>query len=148
MWRLFRIRKDRVFFLASLGIAVLAGVFALGDQKRDVRLRVLPFDDVRKSAEALQAGRADLAVVRPDVLLPNNAGTVAILRDEALTFAGPKAAKIDDLGDLAGKRLGVVSHHEADLPAIAKVLEHYELAAPNLTLVPLARDEVEESFAQ
>ena len=87
MWRLFRIRKDRVFFLASLGIAVLAGVFALGywyfvspttlmvavgprggveerlmrafaqalvDQKRDVRLRVLPFDDVRKSAEALR----------------------------------------------------------------------------------------------
>ena len=181
MWRLFRIRKDRVFFLASLGIAVLAGVFALGywyfvspttltvavgprggveerlmrafaqalvDQKRDVRLRVLPFDDVRKSAEALQAGRADLAIVRPDVLLPNNGGTVAILRDEALIFAAPKAGKIDDLGDLAGKRLGVVSHHEADLPAIAKVLEHYELAAPNLTLVPLARDEVEESFAQ
>ena len=41
-----------------------------------------------------------------------------------------------------------MSHHEADLPAIAKVLEHYELAAPNLTLAPLARDEVEESFAQ
>ena len=32
--------------------------------------RILFFEDVRENAAALQDGRADLAVVRPDVLLP------------------------------------------------------------------------------
>jgi hypothetical protein len=41
-----------------------------------------------------------------------------------------------------------VSHHEADSPAIMSVLAHYELAPPDITLVPLSREEVADAFAQ
>ncbi|HEX8166666.1 MAG TPA: TAXI family TRAP transporter solute-binding subunit [Beijerinckiaceae bacterium] len=201
MWRLLRIRKDKVMLLAALGLAVCAGLAAAGywyfvsptwltvavgprdgaeerlirayaealaAEKRDIRLRVVAYDGVKESAEALRERKADLAVVRPDVLLPPNGATVAILREEAVILAVPeakpepkpagkgkgKAAEKEpdkpetvDVDGLAGKRLGVVSHHQADSPAIASVLAHYELAPPDITLVPLSRGEVADAFA-
>src|SRR5918994_6113116 len=180
MWRFLRIRKDRVILLAAVGLAVCAGLAALGywyfvsptkltvavgprdgvehgliaaygealvERKRDIRLRIVPFDDVKSSAEALQQGKVDLAVVRPDVLLPTNSATVAILREEALIVVAPAANKIADLAALEKKRLGVVSHHEADLPVIGGVLRHSDLASPNLTLVPLEREGIAEAFS-
>jgi TRAP-type uncharacterized transport system substrate-binding protein len=139
---------------------------ALASEKRDIRLRVVPVDGVRESAEALRERKADLAVVRPDVLLPPNGATVAILREEALILVVPEAkpepkpagkgkaagkdadkAPAMDVDGLAGKRLGVVSHHAADSPAIASLLAHYELAPPDVTLVPLSRDEAADAFA-
>ena len=119
---------------------------ALAERRRDIRLRILPFDDVKSSAEALQQSKADLAVARPDVLLPASGSTVAILREEVLIVLAPAASKVADLAALAQKRLGVVSHHDADLPAIGAVLGHYDLASPNLTLVPLETGAVAEAF--
>src|ERR671912_1815084 len=180
MWRFLRIRKDRVILLAAVGLAVCAGLAALGywyfvsptkltvavgprdgvehgliaaygealvERKRDIRLRIVGFDDVKASAEALQRGKVDLAVVRPDVLLPTNSATVAILREEALVVVAPAANKIADFAGLEKKRLGFVSHHDADLPIIGSVLRHYDLASPNLTLVPLEREAIAEAFS-
>src|SRR5688500_6591487 len=112
MWRFLRIRKDQVYLLSALGLALCTGLAILGywyfaspttltvavgprdgvearvieayaaalaDGNRDIRLRIVPFDDVRGSAEALQQNKVDLAVVRPDVFLPRNGATVAIL---------------------------------------------------------------------
>jgi TRAP-type uncharacterized transport system substrate-binding protein len=120
---------------------------ALAERKRYIRLRIVPVDDVKSSAEELQQGKVDLAVVRPDVLLPTNGATVAILREEALVVVAPAASKIADLAGLEKKRLGIVSHHDADLPVIGSVLRQYDLASPNLTLVPLDKGMVAEAFA-
>jgi TRAP-type uncharacterized transport system substrate-binding protein len=180
MWRFLRIRKDRIILLAALGLAICAGLAALGywyfasptkltvavgprdgvehgliatyaealaERKRDIRLRIVAFDDVKSSAEAMQQGKVDLAVVRPDVALPTNSATVAILREEALVVVVPTASKIADLAGLDKKRLGFVSHHDADLPIIGSVLRHYDLASPNLTLVPLERETIAEAFS-
>ena len=180
MWRFLRIRKDRVILLSAIGLAVCAGLAALGywyfgsptrlsvavgprdgpearliaayaealaERRRDIRLRVVAFDDVKSSAAALEQNKTILAVVRPDVLLPVNGSTVAILREEALIVVAPTANKITDLAGLANKRLGVVSHHDADLPAIDSVLRHYDLASPHLMLVSLEPGAVAEAFA-
>jgi TRAP-type uncharacterized transport system substrate-binding protein len=119
---------------------------ALVERRRDVRLRIVAFEDVRQSGQALQQNKADLAVVRPDVFLPNNGATVAILREEALVLLAPAAGKITEMAGLAKKRLGVVSHHEADLPIVTKILTHYDLGPPTVTLVPLPAEEIESAF--
>src|SRR5215213_8115245 len=120
---------------------------ALDHTRRDIRLEVVTSDDVRQSAEALRQHKVDLAVVRPDVFLPDNGLTLSILREEALLILAPKATKIKDMADLEKKRLGVVTHHEADLPVLTIILAHYDLAPPNLTLVPLGPDDVEAAFS-
>src|SRR3954452_3734016 len=120
---------------------------ALADRRRDIRLKVVTFDDVRQSAEALRQHKVDLAVVRPDVFLPDNGLTLSILREEALLILAPEASKIKEMADLERKRLGVVSHHEADFPVLTTILAHYDLSPPNITLVPLGPDEVEAAFS-
>ncbi|MDP4004220.1 TAXI family TRAP transporter solute-binding subunit [Methylobacterium sp. NEAU K] len=100
---------------------------ALDRAREDVRLKVVRYGDVRDSALALQRNRADLAVVRPDVFLPENGLTLAILHDEALVIAAPEAADIDDVPALARKRLGIVVRHSADLPFLTNLLSFYDL---------------------
>ncbi|MCJ2049774.1 TAXI family TRAP transporter solute-binding subunit [Methylobacterium sp. J-070] len=100
---------------------------ALDRAREDVRLKVVRYGDVRDSALALQRNKADLAVVRPDVFLPENGLTLAILHDEALIIAAPDSADIDDIPALARKRLGIVVRHSADLPFLANLLSFYDL---------------------
>ena len=136
---------------------------ALARGREDVRLRIVPYDDVRDSAEAMQAGKADLAVVRPDVFLPDNGLTLAILHDEALVIASPDAADIDSFSDLARKRLGIVVRHSADLPFLSNLLSFYDFspvqgeAAPSpsgqfpqgqVVLVPLKVGDVTAAVAE
>src|SRR4051794_3581095 len=119
---------------------------ALTHTRRDVRLDVVPVDDVRQSAEALRQHKVDLAVVRPDVFLPDNGLTLSILREEAVIDLAPKASKIEEMANLEKKRLGVVTSHEADFPVLTTILAHYDLNPPNITLVPLGAEEVEAAF--
>ena len=136
---------------------------ALRANHANVRLNILPFDDVRDSAAALQSGRADLAVVRPDVSLPKNGLTLAILRDQAMIIVSPKSAGIDEFRELARKRLGFIAEHEADVSVLKSLGSYYnlEIVAPTddrratpldadrvVTLVPLQEAEVAGAFAK
>ena len=126
----------------------------------DVRLQLTFYDDVRDSAEALQRNKAELAVVRPDVLLPENGLTLAILHDEALLIAAPEAAGLESFPDLARKRLGVVERHAADLPFLTNLLGFYDfvpqsaadgdvvLGPARVALVPLKPAEVTSAIAE
>ena len=100
---------------------------ALAKQRKEIRLRILAFDDVRDSAEALRDGRADLAVVRPDVDLPDNGLTLAILRDQAMIIAAPEGSGISRFPDLDRKRLAILAHRDADEALIRALLGHYGL---------------------
>ncbi|MGF3023595.1 TAXI family TRAP transporter solute-binding subunit [Methylobacterium aquaticum] len=132
---------------------------ALARAREDIRLEVVPYDDVRDSAAALQSGRVDLAVVRPDVRLPENGLTLAVLHDEALVVAAPPASGIQAFPDLAGKRLGLVAHHGADQPLVTSLLAYYALtpvpaaAAPGagpggVAVVPMRASEVAAALAE
>lgn len=133
---------------------------ALNRAREDVRLKLVRHGDVRDSGAALQAGRADLAIVRPDVFMPENGLTLAVLHDEALLIAAPEAAGIDDFPDLARKRIGFVVRHDADLPFLANMLAFYDLAQAggdtaeaelgpgHVALVPLKPAEVTAAVAE
>ncbi len=101
---------------------------ALDAGHETIRLKIVSFDDVRESAAALQDGRADLAVVRPDVLLPTNGLTLAILRDQAMVIASPAQSGIKSFPKLAGKRLGIAAHRDADFSLLNNILSYHGLA--------------------
>ncbi|AWN52146.1 TAXI family TRAP transporter solute-binding subunit [Methylobacterium sp. 17Sr1-1] len=100
---------------------------ALKEDSANIRLKILSFDDVRESAAALQDGRADLAVVRPDVLLPKNGLTLAILRDQAMLIVSPEGSGITSFPKLAGRRLGIAAHRSADFWLLKNILAYYAL---------------------
>ncbi|ABY28664.1 TAXI family TRAP transporter solute-binding subunit [Methylorubrum extorquens] len=90
-----------------------------------IRLKVVSFAGVRESAEALKAGKADLAVVRPDVAMPGNGLTLAVLRTLAAFVAAPGASGTKDIPDLAGKRLGMLASRTADRTLLHDLVGHY-----------------------
>jgi TRAP-type uncharacterized transport system substrate-binding protein len=132
---------------------------ALAKRHKQIRLRILPFDDVRDSAEALRDGRADLAVVRPNVDLPDNGLTLAILRDQAMIIASPEPSGIDRFPDLDRKRLAILAHRDADEALIRALLGHYgltliigepEAALPprHVALIDMAEADLAAAFAR
>ena len=130
---------------------------ALAAAHENVRLKIQLYDDVRDSAAALQDGRADLAVVRPDVALPSDGLTLAVLRDQAMIVASPATGGIKTFPDLAGKRLGILARHEDDVSLLKTLLGYYALAPQagdaagavprdGVRLVPLEEGEVASAF--
>ena len=99
----------------------------LARRKLGIRLKVVAFGGVRESAEALKAGQADLAVVRPDVAMPGNGLTLAVLRELAVFVAAPGASGVKAVPDLAGKRLGLLASRTADRTLLHDLLTHHGL---------------------
>ncbi|TXN04809.1 C4-dicarboxylate ABC transporter substrate-binding protein [Methylobacterium sp. WL103] len=100
---------------------------ALAKGKASIRLRIVPFDGVRESAEALRDGKADLAVVRPDVMLPRNGLTLAVLREQATFVVAPRQAGMDGFPALAGKRLGILAPRKADHALVRSLVRRHGL---------------------
>ncbi len=129
----------------------------LARRKLAVRLKVVAFGGVRESAEALRDGKADLAVVRPDVALPGNGLTLAVLRELAAVVVAPNASGIKAIPDLAGKRLGMLAGRTADRTLLRDLLAHDGLelltdpptiavGGKSVALVPVEESDVAAAF--
>ena len=96
-----------------------------------VRLRPIVKEATPQSAAALDAGEADLAIVRRDIAMPNAGQAVAILRRNVVVLFVPapqaaakpktvkkggsgKAKTIEKIEDLAGRRVGVIGRTPAN----------------------------------
>jgi TRAP transporter TAXI family solute receptor len=100
--------------------------------RKSVRLSVLGTDGAAESVALLEAGKTDLAVARGDLDMPADAESVAILRKNVVVLwtapaakaKGRKepAAKIKEIGDLAGRRIGVVGRSLANITLLRVIL--------------------------
>src|SRR5262249_16932044 len=72
------------------------------------RLEVLPTEGPLASAAAVDDARADLAVVRTHIPIPQQPRIVFILHKDAVLLAARAGSKLDKVADLAGKRVGIV----------------------------------------
>ena len=123
----------------------ILGAYASGlyEEKKGLRLRLVEFSSYRETAEALERGTADVAVVRPDIVHPSNGLTAVILREEALIVVARGTEKIDGLGGLSGKQLGVVARDDTDLYIVDVIFHHYRVPEGQIGLVRVAPAELE-----
>lgn len=128
------------------------------------------------SAKALDDRKVDFAVVRRDVAMPQSGQAVAILRKNiavllvpapgspALGSAksgakgskkskGTKPKKIEKIGDITGRRIGVVSRGIANdggvnvnVNVLSAILKQYEVPVDKVTFVIVDPDNVAESL--
>src|SRR5438270_8808071 len=66
-------------------IGAIAHIFS--KEHESIRLKITPVNDAAASAAALEAGDADLAVVRSDVVMPPSGQTLVILHHNAAVIA-------------------------------------------------------------
>jgi TRAP transporter TAXI family solute receptor len=129
----------------------------LARDKAKIRLRTVLKDGPVESANAIDLGQADLAIVRRDQAMPKAGLAVAVLRHNvialivpapgSLAIAGdntaPKRKKlkaIEKIEDFPGHRIGLINSRNADL--LNLILRQYNIPLEKVTVVPLDRDDI------
>jgi TRAP-type uncharacterized transport system substrate-binding protein len=112
------------------------------DESRGLRLTLVKTNDAKASAAELDAGRADLAVVRSDVAMSETGLTVAILHRNAVIFLAPHGSSIRKITDLDKKRLGILRATAENSHLLGDLLSEYGIELGAVTQVPLEPDGV------
>ncbi len=122
---------------------------------RGVRLSPITTDGAVEALALLGAAKADLAVARGDLEMPADAQTVAIVRNNFVVLWSPSglagkgskkqpAAKIKELADLAGHRVGVIGRTPANVALLRVILDGSGVAPDLVAVTQFATDQTEE----
>lgn len=119
-----------------------AFVQGLNRDKAAIRLRLILTEGSEDSAKKIDAGQADLAMLRADIAMPSTADTVLITRRTFPFFITTKESAIARIADLRGRKVGVIRNPPGNLTLLKRVLTQYEVRPEDVEIVALAPDEV------
>jgi TRAP transporter TAXI family solute receptor len=98
---------------------ISAAVQTLQREREAFRLKLIITEGSAQSSAALDAGKADLAVVRTDSAYPRNGATVAIMHLDHAILVAPGGSGIAQLADLKGRSVALAR----DNPPNARLLK-------------------------
>lgn len=95
-----------------------------------VRFDFVPVSSLAESAQAMENGKVDLALVRSDVSPPTNGRTIAIMRRDVLAIFLPDGSPIDDVSKLVGKTVAIPQGptQENNSKALDAILSYFDIA--------------------
>jgi uncharacterized protein len=102
----------------------------------EFRLEIISTSSLEEAAGLLQAGKVELAVVRPDKVLPDRGMTVALLSVQAIVLAVLPGRGIDAVEELSGRRIGVLKGVADAPPMISRLARIVGWVKPPI-VVPL-----------
>jgi TRAP-type uncharacterized transport system substrate-binding protein len=120
-----------------------------------IRLRPLQTDGADASAQALADRKADLAIIRGDLTVPDNAQAVATLRKNVAVLWVPPAAKskgkkaepkITKIAQLSGRRVGVIGRTPANVNLLKVILQQYGVDPAKVEIVQFPVSEIAETI--
>src|SRR5215813_159254 len=104
--------------------------------------------DPEATARALEAGEVDMAIIRPDLAVPSNGRTIAILRREPVLLIAPANGRIEKVADLKGKAIGLVKGSALNGAILDRILNYYEVPEQSVRRVELSANEVAAAVRQ
>jgi TRAP-type uncharacterized transport system substrate-binding protein len=113
-----------------------------------IRFVVLPVDDLAQSAKALEQRRADLAVIRSDIAIPQNGATVVILHNDIAVLAAPAGSTITKVTGLFKKRVGIFPATTSNAALLDAILAEYEIAPDTVQHIMLSGDDLATIVSQ
>ncbi|CAM5505340.1 ABC-type taurine transport system, periplasmic component OS=Afipia felis OX=1035 GN=NCTC12722_00311 PE=4 SV=1 [Afipia felis] len=115
-----------------------------------IRLRPVITEGSAQSADELTQGKTDLAIVRADVDLPKNAGTVAFLRKNFAVIwipgGGSKKSKITSIRQLAGKTIGVIGRTPANIRLLHIILDQSGVSPESVAVTQFSTVGISEAI--
>jgi TRAP transporter TAXI family solute receptor len=134
-------------------VQLMAQTFARDNSP--VRLSVVTTEGAAESIALFTAGKADLAVARGDLDLPENAESVAILRKNVVVLWAPSglpakgskktpSPKIKSLDELAGRRVGVIGRTQANVTLLRVILKESGIDPDKVTINQFATNQIGE----
>jgi TRAP-type uncharacterized transport system substrate-binding protein len=107
---------------------------AFEEESRTVRILPITTAGAAESLALMCGGKTDLAVGRGDLAMPADAQTLAVLRKNHVVIWSPSGragkdskkkavAKINEIGDLAGHKVGIIGQTGANVALLRAILE-------------------------
>lgn len=128
---------------------VLAIVRAFDAKGGAVRLTPIETDGTLQSLNLLGAGKADLAVARGDLAMPD-ANSVAILRRNFVVLWAPTGrkgvpkSKVTDIASLSGRHIGIVGLGDANPNLLRVILVESGVNPQKVTITQFGTDRISE----
>jgi TRAP transporter TAXI family solute receptor len=134
-------------------IQAMAKAFA--EDGRAVRLFPITTEGAVENLALLGASKADLAIARADLDMPGNAETVAIVRKNFVVLWSPSglpgkgvkkqpAAKIKEIADLTGHRVGVIGRTAANVALLRVILTESGVPPEKVAVTQFATGQIED----
>jgi TRAP transporter TAXI family solute receptor len=134
-------------------IQAMAEAFA--SDSRTVRLSPITTDGALEALALLGAGKADLAVGRADLEMPADAQTIAVVRKNFVVLWTPSepagksskkkpAAKIKEIADLAGHKVGMIGRTPANAALLRVILSAAGVEADKVAVTHFGTEQIEE----
>ena len=126
---------------------------AFSQSHASVRLRPVQTEGAAESAQALAAGKVDLAIIRGDLDVPKNAQAVATLRKNVAVLWVPPAgkghkgrAKITKISHLAGHKVGIIGRTAANANLLKVILHQYGVDPSKVEIVQIPTNEAADAI--
>src|SRR4029078_9266638 len=128
---------------------------AFAQSRGYIRLRPIQTDGAVASAQALADNKVDLAIVRGDLDVPKNAQAVATLWKNVVVLWVPIAAKTNErkpapaitkIGQLTGRRIGVVGRTQANVNLLKVILRQYGVDPAQGEIIQFPANEAGEAI--
>lgn len=128
---------------------------AFEEESRTVRILPITTSGAAESLALMGAGKADLAVGRSDLAMPADAQTLAVLRKNYVVFWSPTgragkdskkkaAAKIGEITDLAGHKVGIIGKTGANVALLRTILEGSGVPPDKVTTAQFGTEEIDK----
>ena len=128
---------------------------AFEEESRTVRLATLTTPGAAESLALMGTGKTDLAVGRSDLAMPADAQTLAVLRKNYVVIWSPSgrmgkdskkkaAAKIGEIADLAGHKVGIIGKTGANLALLRTILEGSGVPPDKVATAQFGTEEIEK----
>lgn len=119
-----------------------AFVQGLNRDKASIRLRLVLTEGSEDSAKKIDAGQADLAMLRADIAMPSTADTVLITRRTFPFFITTTETAIGRIAELRYRRIGVSRNPTGNITLLKRVLAQYEVRPEEVEIVGLSQEEI------
>ncbi|MCC8935697.1 TAXI family TRAP transporter solute-binding subunit [Bradyrhizobium sp. Arg68] len=128
---------------------------AFEEESRTVRLSPITTAGAAESLALLGADKTDLAIGRGDLAMPADAQTLAVLRKNFVVIWSPSgragkdsrkkaAAKIGEIADLAGHKVGIIGKTGANVALLRTILEGSGVQPDKVATAQFGTEEIEK----
>lgn len=113
------------------------------ETKQPFRFNVIKVEGTEAASDALDNGKADLAVVRSDDLSSKDARSIVIIHKRAIILVTRKDSGIATLKDVGGKKIAIsMADTDSFKPILERILSHYEMDADEMKLEEMSRNDI------
>lgn len=111
-------------------------------EEASVRLKPVPVQGFEDAARLIDAGKAEAAILRSDVPMPEDARIVAILSRNAAVFLAAATSGIIEMPDLVDRSIGVLRSGPLNERMLDTILAFYGMSPAQVRRIGLQPEEV------